>query len=857
MHFYTKKINETLDALSSSIEGLSESEVIPRIKKFGLNILPEKREKNIFEIFLFQFKSPIIYILLVATLLAFSIQEFTDGFFILAVLFINAFIGTYQEYSASTKAKILQNLIKSEAVVIREANAQKIDSANVVPGDILVLESGTKVCADARLIESKQLAINESLLTGESKDVNKEADFVSEQENLHIADRKNMVYAGTFVSRGKALAVVTSTGKESEAGKIAVVLSEKSKAKIPLIEKMEKLSLSISYVVGAVSLLILFVGIFLKGMAFYDIILFCVALAVSAIPEGLPVAITVSLTSASLLMSKKNVIIRKLAAIEGLGACTLIASDKTGTLTKNRLSVEYFVSHRNTYSTGMRHDDIVYLASILCNEMHFEKKEDKYIFLGDQVDIALARYAMEADESYMDTFRTYKKIDEIPYESQNRFSATMVEKEGIIFQFSKGSPETILDHCALSEEDKKDILKGVDEWTAKGYRTIALAYKESLEESEINLKNFNYLGFVAMIDPVREGVLESVKKAQKAGIKVMMITGDHPNTAFSIARDLCIATDKNQVMNDKELNEWENKGAPEKEIENKTVFSRVTPSQKMKIVTAFRALDHYVAVTGDGVNDAPALKHANIGVSMGKSGTDIARSSSDLILTDDNFTSIVNGIEEGRRAHDNIRKVVYLLVSTGFAEIVLVLLSFLLALPVPLLPVQLLWLNLVTNGIQHVMLGLEKAEPGILDRKPRPPKEPIFNYVMIRRIITGGLYIGICSFFIFYFLLQGGEDEFSARNITLLLMVLFENIHVFNSRSESNYLHKIKYKGSIGLISIVAFTQLFHVASMNFPFMQKVLHIEPVSFDIWIFLVIIALGLAIVMEIDKRFMLKN
>jgi len=391
-------------------------------------------------------------------------------------------------------------------------------------------------------------------------------------------------------------------------------------------------------------------------------------------------------------------------------------------------------------------------------------------------------------------------------------------------------------------------------WAKKGYRTIALAHKESKDEEKINLNNFSYLGFVAIIDPVREESPEAIKKALSAGIKVVMITGDHPGTALSIAQDLGIATSHAGVMSEHELLEWEQSGENPKDLEEITVFSRVTPEQKMKIVMAYQKLGHYVAVTGDGVNDAPALRHANIGVAMGKSGTDIAKSTSDIILTDDNFASIVNGIEEGRRAHDNIRKVIYLLISTGFAELVLVMLSFISGQPLPLLPVQLLWLNLVTNGIQDVMLGLEKAEPGLLSKAPRSPKEPLFNTLMIRRIIVAGLYIGIVAFVLFTFLLEQGYSEESARNITLLLMVLFENVHVFNSRTEYNYLHKIGYKSSALLIILVIFTQILHIACMHIPFMQNVLSTQPVSFEIWIELALVAVGLMIVMEIDKWIM---
>ncbi len=859
IYFHTKNIEQTFSILETSTSGLTSKEVQRRQEQYGPNILPSKPEKTFFAHFLQQFKSPIIYILLLAAFMALIIQEYTDAGFILAVLFLNAVIGTYQEYSASQKAKLLENLIKTYAMVLRDDGIEEIDSPYIVPGDIVMFEPGTKVAADIRMTETKNLMVDESLLTGESLDVNKDALFLSDNNDLLLPERKNMLFAGTYISSGRGRGVVSAIGKDTEAGKIAQLLDKESKAKIPLLEKMEKLSFTISIVIGIMVLILFAIGL-LKGMTFYALFLFSVALAVSTIPEGLPVAITVALTSASLAMSKRNVIVRKLAAIEGLGACTLIASDKTGTLTQNKLSVEYFISPHKIYDTDTMHEahDKVYLASILCNEMHYEEsKEGGVDFFGDQVDIALARFAANADESYVTSSKSYRKIDEIPYEPVNRFSAVMMEQDDRVYQFSKGSPETVLEHCNVTQEEKKDILADVDEWALKGYRTIALAHKESVDESTISLNNFTYLGFVAIIDPVREESPDAIKKAQEAGIKVVMITGDHPNTALSIAQELGIASSKESVMGDKELLAWEKNGAKAEDLKGKTVFSRVTPEQKMKIVMAYQTLGHYVAVTGDGVNDAPALRHANIGVAMGKSGTDIAKASSDLILTDDNFVSIVSGIEEGRRAHDNIRKVIYLLISTGFAELVLVMLSFITGLPLPLLPVQLLWLNLVTNGIQDVMLGLESAEPGLLKRKPRSPQEPIFNKLMLRRIVVGGLYIGIVSFVLFYFLLQSGESVESARNIILLLMVLFENVHVFNSRTEINYLYKMKYKNSIVLISLVIFTQILHITSMHIPFMQNVLSAQPVSFDIWLELAIIAIGLVVVMEADKWFTLRK
>ena len=848
MQHHTSTIESTLERLRTTVKGLESKEAAERLHRHGHNTLPEERRHTLGEIFLYQFKSPIIYILLIAAAVAFAIGEWVDGWFIMGVLLINASLGTYQEYSAAMKAEGLKQAIRTIAKVVRDGRLVEIDSVELTLGDIVVLESGTKVPADLRLIRTVNLTVNESLLTGESLDVPKEAEFVHDTD-VQVADRRNMVYAGTYVGSGRGEGVVTAVGNETEVGKIATLLSRAVEGRAPLVVRMERLSMALAKAVAVVVAVLLAVGV-MKGMELYGLFFFAVALAVSAIPEGLPVAITVALTSASLAMARRNVIVRKLSAIEGLGSCTLIASDKTGTLTKNRLSVEAFVPHKlEEYGAEQLH--VTRLASVLCNEVTIDRRDEELTFIGDQVDVALARHAITADEAYILAAKDYRKVDEIPYEPQNRFSAILVEKEGSAYEFIKGSPETVLKFCALSDGEREAVMEEVAAWAAKGYRNIAIAYKQGAGSSTIALSEFVYLGFMAIIDPIREESTEAVRRAKEAGIVVAMVTGDHPHTAFYIAQQLGIAASKREVMDGLELQRWQEEGARPEAIASVRVFARVNPQQKQAIVKAFQQLGHFVAVTGDGVNDAPALRRANIGIAMGKSGTDIARSTGKLILTDDNFASIINGIEEGRRAYDNIRKVIFLLVSTGFAEIVLVLLAFATGQPLPLLPVQLLWLNLVTNGIQDVMLGLEKAEPGLLKRAPRPPEERVFNPLMLRRVLISGLYIGVIAYIIFYWLLQSGASEFAARNVTLLLMVLFENVHVFNSRTEVNYLHKMRYANSLPLIGLVIFTQLLHVGCMYLPFTQKLLSLEPVTFQTWSVMFAVSVGLVAVMEADK------
>lgn len=850
MFYHTHSILSVFEQLDTSRKGLSDKNAAERLQRYGPNALPEAQRRSLLAIVIDQFKSPIIYVLLIAALVSFAIKEFSDAYFILGVLLINTLIGAYQENSAAQQASSLKQIVKTYTNVIREGRTKRIPSEGLSIGDLVVLESGSQVPADIRLIESNQLFVNESMLTGESVDVHKDALFISDDENLPVGDRINMAYAGSYVSKGRAQGIVTAVALETEIGKIAELLAGASQPKAPLIIRMERFSLNIAKIIAVVILFLLIFGVY-RDIGLKDMFFLAVALAVSSIPEGLPVAITVALSAASRSMSRRNVIVRELSSIEGLGSCTMIASDKTGTLTQNRLNVAAFVTPKKVYSGDEPPSKEVLVCAMYCNEAAISTDEEELTFHGDQVDIALARYALALESTLLHKRESTSFVHRLPYEPANGFALSVYEEESVFHHYLKGSPETVLERCSMHSEEKDSIRADVAEWASKGYRTIALALKNSTD-ADFDKEGFLYLGFAAISDPLRPGVAEAVKTAQDAGISISMITGDHPNTAYYIAKELGIAFDKEEVINGKQIEYWLEHGSDPKEIAHKRVFARVSPEHKQSIVTAFQSLGHFVAVTGDGVNDAPALKYANIGIAMGKSGTDVARESSNLILTDDSFKSIVNGIEEGRVAYDNIRKVIHLLISTGFAEIVLIILSLLFFIPIPLLPVQLLWLNLVTNGIQDVALGLERGEPDVLKRKPRAPNERIFNAIMIRRVIVGGLYMGISAFAVFYAVLSLGYSESSARNITLLLMVLFENVHVFNSRSEKYSIFRIEHRNNYLLLSSVLITQLVHISSLYIPFMQQLLDLEPVSFKEWSILSLIALGLVFVMEVEKK-----
>ena len=851
--FHTKSAEETLRELKCSERGLSSEEVLSRMSRYGKNVLAEAKKRTVLEVFIEQFKSPVIYILLIAMVVSFAIGEFSDAGFIAVALLLNAVVGAYQEYRATERADALKKIIKTYVSVLRDNKRVEIVSEDLTVGDIVFFESGVKVPADIRLLESNALEVNESLLTGESVEVSKNHHYISADKDEPLGERQNMLYGGTLVTKGRAKGVVAAIAQETQIGKIASLLALEKTQKPPLTMRMEKFSLNISKIVAIVAIFIVLFGLY-RGIDLKDIFFITVALAVSSIPEGLPVAITVALSMASSAMSKRNVIVRKLSAIESLGSCTLIASDKTGTMTQNSLSVEYFVTPQKSYAAHEYKSRDLFLASALCNESVYQKQGD--MFMGDQVDVALARYALAMDRELFEKSKTFKLLHSLPYEPANKYCAVSYIVEQKKIDFIKGSAEVILEKCKIDPDVAKTVFKQVDEWAERGFRNIALAYRENSADG-IAEDGYSYLGFAAIRDPLREGVKEALKRAKDAGIDVVMVTGDHPNTAFFIAKELGIASSKDEVMDGGEIAKWIEGGADKESIRDKRIFARVSPEQKQLIVKKFQELGHFVAVTGDGVNDAPALKFADIGIAMGKNGTDAAREASDLILTDDSFSSIVNGVEEGRVAYDNIRKVIHLLISTGFAEMVLVFLSILFFTPIPLLPVQILWLNLVANGIQDMALGVEKAEPRVLKRKPRDPKEPIFDKVMLRRVVVGGLYMGVCAFALFYALLEFGYEIETARNITLLLMVLFENVHTFNSRSENNAIFKINHSKNMLLWISVLSAQAIHILCMYNPYMQSILSIEPVSLEMWMTLLLLALTLVAVMEAEKFFRLKK
>ena len=863
-------IDQTLATLQTSRDGLPRSEAEARLRQYGPNVIPESPPKKLISVYLDQFKNAFIYLLLIAAAISVFLGEFSDAIFIGVALQINALIGTVQEWQAQEKALGLRSLVTSTVTVWRDGDRHNIDGRDLVPGDIIELESGVRIPAAMRLMQEEALKVDESLLTGESAPVTKIADQVLD-EHVSLADRTNMLHAGTTIQHGRATAVVTATGLRTEVGRVADSLKYIEEVTPPLIGRMKKFTHIVATLMVGVIAVIAFAE-FVRETDPTTILLTSVALAVAAIPEGLPVALTVALAISVSRMARRNVVVRKMAAVEGLGACTLIASDKTGTLTVNELSVQRvflpgtgdlaaadLVTDSNPADSDPKQQAFHRLvrAGMLCNEARLKDLQDGSVrIFGDTVDGAFLKLGRSASVNRTELDRQYPRSSRIPYEPSLAFAASFHHVDDSLVACVKGAAETILPFC--QGDAVKQILQQVDDLASKGYKVIALAEGPVSGVSQEQLCELEFLGLVALIDPLRPSAKQTVQRCRAAGVAVRMITGDHPKTALEIGKQLDMAVDANDVVTGGQLANLEtDQTAFDSVVARTRIFARIAPLQKLAIVQSMQRSGNTVAVTGDGVNDASALAAADIGAAMGKSGTDIARSASDLILVNDELSSLVDGIEEGRIAYDNIRKVIYLLIATGAAELVLFLACIATGLPMPLTAVQLIWLNLVTQGIQDVALAFEKGEPAILTRQPRPPKEGIFNRQMIEQVMLSGLVVGGAAFAIFYFMLDSGMAQAQAGNQLLLILTLFVNAHVFNCRSELRSTFSVPFRNNPFLILGVVAVQIIHLLAMNLPGLSSVLDLQPVSPVIWLQCAFPALSIIVVMEIFKYFKRKS
>ncbi|MFW6135016.1 MAG: cation-translocating P-type ATPase [Elusimicrobiota bacterium] len=881
---HLETIEDTFKELGTNKNGLTERQARDRLKEYGPNKLPKKKIVSIWLIILNQIKNPLIYILIAAGIISVLTQEIRDAVFIFFVIVLNTFLGTYQEWKAEKGAQSLENYLKKKIAVIRKGDKKNIDVKELVPGDIVFIESGDHVPADMRLVEVSKLKVDEALLTGESAAVSKNTEAMEKDKSSSCS---NMIFAGTTVTSGRGLGVVVNTGLETEVGKIAEAVYSSKEVKPPLLIRMDRFAKKIGFIILGASALIALVALY-QGYEYIEVFLIAVALAVAVLPEGLPIGVTVALSIATNRMARKNVIIRKLAAVESLGSCTLIASDKTGTLTLNKQTVKGLITGdgKEFEVTGEGYNDqgeIKYTNKekiynnkvlngiakicILDNEASLFKEDDQWNYDGDAVEVALLSFALKAGFTPEEIREHVEIMGEIPFESGNKFSAKYFKENGNLKVAIKGAAEVILPLCkktktdqGTEEIDEEGVYRNVKKLTDQGLRVIAVA--EGYPEKRASYKNLGkddlppliFMGLLGFLDPIRQDVKQSVKKSQEAGIRVLMITGDHPQTAFSIAKKLNIVQNEKEVVTGQELSRLNNKGKfkteDKEKLKNFKVFARVSPMQKLRIVETFKKAGHFVAVTGDGVNDAPALKSASIGVAMG-SGTDVAKDTASIIVTDNSFSSIVSGIEEGRFAYDNIRKVTYFLISTGVGLVLLFVVALFSGLPIALLAIQLLWIKVVTDSIQDAALAFEGGEPGAMKRKPRDPKEGIFNRQMIEQTLLSGLTMAAISLGLWFYLISNGWEIPEARNLLLLLVILMQNFHAFNCRSERESTFKIPIKRNYFLIIGVITAQLIHIISLYIPAMQQLLRTNPVSITQWLTLLSLASIMIWVMEIFK------
>ncbi len=819
MKDHSKEIKEILDELNTSEKGLTNAEVNRRIKKYGYNEIEEKKKINPLKIFISQFKSFVVGILIVAVIVSLLVNEYLDAIVIAAILIINAVLGFIQEYRAEKSIEALKKLAPQKARVIRDSKIQEILAKFLVPGDIIELEAGDKVPGDSRLINVIDLATQEASLTGESNAVSKTTQKL--KENIQIGDMTNMLFSSTDIVRGKATAIVTSTGNNTEIGKIAKLIESVEVEQTPLQKQLSVLGKFLAILTVIVTIIVFITGV-LKGGPIVEILITSIALAVAAVPEGLPAVVTISLALGVRRMVKRNSLIRKLPSVETLGETSVICSDKTGTLTMNEMTVtKLYVNNKIIDVTGFgyrtegkfsedpKNFSLLLRIGVLCNNSSIGKK-----IIGDPTEASLLVSAAKAKFSKESLQRQFPRLQEIPFSSERKMMSTINKVGNKKVMHTKGSPEKIIKLCnkilingrttILTNTKKKEILKVNDGLASKALRILAFAYKENNSKEN----NLVFVGLQGMIDPPRKEVKDSIILCKKAGIKVIMITGDHKLTAVAIANQLGIEGDvlTGQELDKTNLNSIVNKVA---------IYARVNPIHKNKIVEALQKKKNIVAMTGDGVNDAPALKKANIGIAMGIKGSDVSKEASDMILVDDDFSSIVSAIEEGRGIYNNIRKFVNYLLSSNFGEILVIFLASLMGWPLPLIAIQLLWINLITDGLPALALGVDPSSKDIMNEKPRKKDTPIIDKDMKFHIFIIGILIAAATLFLFNRSLSNGLVY--ARTIAFTSLVVFEIFRLqmvrarFHTKIFSNKYLILAVLSSIALQLLVIYTPLANV----------------------------------------------
>jgi Ca2+-transporting ATPase len=884
MNWYQLEAKKVGQSLGASENGLSAGEVEKRLAQYGANKLVEAEEISRLRILLHQFTSPLIYVLLVAGTVTLLLREFIDSGVIFAVVILNAIIGFIQEYKAEESVQALKKMVVPKARVVRDGKEKEIDSEALVPGDMVLLASGAKVPADLRLIHAIELKIDEAMLTGESAAAEKITAPIR-ADNLTPGDQRNMAFMGTVVVNGRAKGIVTATGTGTVLGGIAREVRDIGPVKAPLQVKIDGFAKTIGLFVLGASVLLFLVGLLL-GESAKNMFMIVVAAAVATIPEGLPIVVTIAMAVGVARMARHNAIVRKLPAVETLGSTTVIGSDKTGTLTKNEMTVKLVYDGARVYEvSGSGYDpageifhagravkkkefsDLERLLGIglLCNESEIYEEDGQVKVDGDPTEGALIVSAVKSGLTAEDEKAKYPRIAIIPFESERGYMATLHRHGSQKQIFVKGAPEKVLAMCGFGKSDRaaaeKAIMKVAAEFARDGLRVLALAFREAPADlTELTHQDAEsgliFAGLQGMMDPPRSEAMAAIAGCKKAGIRVVMITGDHAVTAGAIAEKLALAAKDAEVLTGRDLEEMADDLLAEK-VKTVNVYARVSPQHKLRITDQLKKQGHIVAITGDGVNDAPALKAAHIGIAMGRSGTDVAKEASDMVLTDDNFASIFNAVREGRIVFDNIRKVTFFLIPTGVAAILSILGTVVLGLPIPYVPAQLLWINLVTNGLQDVALAFEPGEKDILDRPPRNPGEGIMSRLLVERTLLVGGLIAAGVVYNFIAALNAGDSLAKARTVAVTTMVFFQFFQAWNSRSELRSIFSVKPMSNPFLFFSMLAAFLAQLAVIYVPALQWLFRTEPISLDEWLRILLVASSVIAAVEADKFFRRKN
>ncbi|WP_158858598.1 cation-translocating P-type ATPase [Lunatibacter salilacus] len=886
--------NEVAELLNgSTTKRLSSKEASDRLKKIGYNTLVRKGKETIFSILLRQFLNPLVFILFAATILAIAMGKVTDGIVIFSVILINAIIGFIQEYQTGNTIAGLLKLVPENATVLRDDEQISIPISELVPGDHVFLQAGDRVSADMRLSFTKNALCDESIITGESFPAEK--NILAVAENAGISDRSCMVFSGTLMTSGTAEGIVVATGMRTEIGKIATLLESTKSPKSPLTLSLEKLASRITYIIIIVGILVFLLAI-LRNYNLSDAALSAITLAVASIPEGLPAVITISATIGVSRMAKRKAIIRHLASVETLGSTTVICADKTGTLTKNEMFVNYlwkdnkevFIPEtgknptetitKNSNQTASDTQDLtnLYLSAILCNDATLQRDNatNEITFNGDPTEIALLKASIKFGIDPEELHLQWKRLDELPFDSERKIMVTLHHSPaGDKMLYLKGAPESVIPLLRHSSKKSatsldEDIRRAVLIFAQKGMRVLAFASKTLSTNnepriSESKLSGLKFLGLMAMSDPPRLEVRDAIEACHSAGIVVKMITGDHPATAVEIGRQLGI-TENGKVISGEELQKMKKQGI-QRVLEDTHIFARVSPADKLKIVTALQASGEIVAMTGDGVNDAPALKRADIGVAMGISGTAVAKESADMILANDNFESIEAAIEEGRRVFDNILKCLVFLLPTSIGLGLVILISVLFfpseagVLLKPMLPVQVLWINLITAVALTLPLALEAKDPDVMKRPPRRPDKPLLSSFIIFRILLVAVIMagGTIGLFLWEYHVELSKGishalaETEAQTMATTTMVLFQVFYLLDCRSLSLPIHKIAVFSNPSIYLGIAGVLLAQSAFVYIPFMNQWFHTAPLNVAAWMFSCIAAFSVLIIIGIEK------